>query len=194
MGEPVDLRLYCPVYLRAPVAVDIDPQGRDAGEVSRALGVDEVVAAAALDYERVGLDPFVHLGERVPDVLAVEPYEPLCLFFHLCLPRRADDQLIACQYAAAFIRREPFSVCLAGLLQGPSRRKALAAFKRRGGAYALQRAQEVHEATVPHLDYLRFNRALFKPGLMERPFYFARLPELHPMIAGVALFQFVERP
>src|SRR3972149_4404719 len=107
MGEPVDLRLYCPVYLRAPVAVDIDPQGRDAGEVSRALGVDEVVAAAALDYERVGLGPFAHLGERVPDVSAAELNKILCLSFHLCLcSRRLQGAALRAQYNPASVPLE----------------------------------------------------------------------------------------
>jgi hypothetical protein len=53
---------------RVAVPVDVAPHARGAVEVTAAVGVDEPRALAALDEQRFVL---LHLGERVPDVVAV---------------------------------------------------------------------------------------------------------------------------
>ena len=57
---------------RVAMAVDVAPERRDAVEVAAALGVDQVGALAALDHQRLFLAPALLLGERVPDVVAIE--------------------------------------------------------------------------------------------------------------------------
>ena len=67
-GHPAELRLERGVEPRMPVAVDVAPHARRAVEVAAPLGVDEPRANAAIDEQRL---VFLHLRERVPDVLAI---------------------------------------------------------------------------------------------------------------------------
>src|SRR5258706_14923299 len=50
------------------MAVQVDPQRRDAVEVAAPVAVDEPVAVGARDHERL---PLAHLRQRVPQVLLV---------------------------------------------------------------------------------------------------------------------------
>ena len=54
------------------VAVDVAPERGDPVEVAAALGVDQVGALGPLDHQRLFLAPALLLGERVPEVVAVE--------------------------------------------------------------------------------------------------------------------------
>src|SRR5690606_30218845 len=72
VGEAVELVADGLVDLGAVVAVDGDPEGGDAVEVAAALGVDEVVAVAALDDEGGGIEPVAHGGEGMPEEALVE--------------------------------------------------------------------------------------------------------------------------
>ena len=54
------------------MAVDVAPERGDAVEVAAALGVDQVGALGPLDHQRLFLAPGLLLGERVPEVVAIE--------------------------------------------------------------------------------------------------------------------------
>ena len=73
--DPVALRLERLVELALAVAVHVAPQRRDAVEVAPAVGVDQVVALAALDDQRRLGEPVAHLGERMPEVLVIPGHQ-----------------------------------------------------------------------------------------------------------------------
>ena len=52
---------------RVVVAVQVHPERGDAVEVAVPLGVDQVVALAALDHHGLAVQPLAHLRERVPE-------------------------------------------------------------------------------------------------------------------------------
>jgi hypothetical protein len=70
--DAVELRAHRCVDRRVAVAVDVAPQRRDAVDVGVAGRVVERAALGALDqHRRLGLPPSL-LGERVPEVRAVQ--------------------------------------------------------------------------------------------------------------------------
>ena len=72
MGDLVELLGDRPVDPLVAMAVDVAPERGDAVEVAPSLGVDQVAALAALDHQRLFLAPALLLGERVPEVVAIE--------------------------------------------------------------------------------------------------------------------------
>ena len=72
MGDAVELLAQRRVDDGVAMAVDVAPERGDAVEVAAALAVDQVGALAALDHQRLFLDPALLLGERVPEVVAIE--------------------------------------------------------------------------------------------------------------------------
>ena len=57
---------------RVAMAVDVAPERGDAVEVAAALDVDQVAALGPLDHQRLFLAPGLLLGERMPEVVAIE--------------------------------------------------------------------------------------------------------------------------
>jgi hypothetical protein len=60
------------IYLCLAMSVNVDPQRRNTVQVSASFRVDKVVSIGSLNYQRVRLQPFFHLGKGVPDVLLVK--------------------------------------------------------------------------------------------------------------------------
>ena len=72
VGDPVELLAHRRVDPRVAMAVDVAPERGDAVDVAAAVGVDQVGALGPLDHQRLFLAPALLLGERVPEVVAVE--------------------------------------------------------------------------------------------------------------------------
>ena len=70
--HPVELVADGPVDLRVAMAVDVAPERGDAVDVVAAVGVDQLPALGPLDRERLFLAPTLLLGERMPEVVAIE--------------------------------------------------------------------------------------------------------------------------
>ena len=79
VGHPAELPDDGFVDLRDRVAVDVDPQRRDAVEVAAPVGVDEPAPLGPLDDQRLRGQPSLHLGERMPDVGLVQGDELLAV-------------------------------------------------------------------------------------------------------------------
>ena len=81
VGEPEHRRVRHPVELvadrlvdlRVAMAVDVAPERGDAVDVMAAVGVDQLPALGPLDRQRLFLAPALLLGERMPEVVAIEP-------------------------------------------------------------------------------------------------------------------------
>jgi hypothetical protein len=67
VGHPVQLVAQRLVELGHPVAESRDPQRRDGVEVAAALDVDQLVAVAGLDDDRLVVEVAGHLREPVPN-------------------------------------------------------------------------------------------------------------------------------
>ena len=72
VGDLLELLGDRPVDPLVAMAVDVAPERGDAVDVAPALAVDQVAALAALDQQRLFLAPALLLGERVPEVVAIE--------------------------------------------------------------------------------------------------------------------------
>ena len=66
--ELIDNRL---IDVRMVVAVDVAPDACDPVDVLTSVGVDEHIAPAGHDHQRVGLVPQLVLRKRVPEVLVI---------------------------------------------------------------------------------------------------------------------------
>ncbi len=77
MRDPVQLRLECAVQHPLAMAVEIDPDRRDAVEITTALGVVQIDTLSAFNDEGIAFDPVALLGEGVPEVSAILGLKPL---------------------------------------------------------------------------------------------------------------------
>ena len=72
MGDAIELLAHRRVDRRVAMAVDVAPQRGDAVEVAAALGVDQLGPSADSIMTVLG-HPVALLGERMPEVIVIEP-------------------------------------------------------------------------------------------------------------------------
>lgn len=72
MRDFPELRGDRPVELFFPVAVDRDPKGRYAVDISFPMNIGEETSFAALNDDLALVCPVSHLGKGVPEILFVE--------------------------------------------------------------------------------------------------------------------------
>ncbi len=72
VGDAVELFAQRRVDAGVAMPVDVAPQRGDAVDVAPALAVDQLRSLSPLDHQRLFLDPALLLGERVPEMVAVE--------------------------------------------------------------------------------------------------------------------------
>ena len=86
MGHLLQLGGHGLVQLRAPVAVQVGPEGRDPVQVAAALEVIEIDAFAPGDDEELFLPEALHLGKGVPEVVPVPAPQGVAVVSHFfCL-------------------------------------------------------------------------------------------------------------
>lgn len=71
MGDFPQLFLDGLVEYGMTMTVEIDPDGRRSVQIFPTLGVDQVGTFSSFNNEGLFLFPFLHLGERVPEVFPV---------------------------------------------------------------------------------------------------------------------------
>src|SRR5215475_10969230 len=77
MSDVTELCVNSIVELFFSVAVDIAPERRNTVEILAAMHIDQIMALALADDAGLFSHPFLHLGERMPEVSVVEPFELL---------------------------------------------------------------------------------------------------------------------
>ena len=71
MGDPFELGSDRVIKFFDPMAVNVAPERRNAVQIFPPVNIDEVMTVAPADNAWVVGHPFLHLGERVPEVSVV---------------------------------------------------------------------------------------------------------------------------
>ena len=75
MRDLVELLLDGPIKRRMAMPMQIDPDGGGSVEVLLSVRIDQLRPFSFFDNERFLLLPFLHLGERVPEVSVIPIYQ-----------------------------------------------------------------------------------------------------------------------
>ena len=96
VGHLLQLGGHGLVQLRAPVAVQVGPEGRDPVQIAAALEIIEIDAFAPGDDEELFLPEALHLGKGVPEVVPVPAPQGVTVVSHLfCLEEYLNFALFA---------------------------------------------------------------------------------------------------
>ena len=88
VGHLLQLAAQGLVQLRAPVAVEVGPEGGDPIQVAVAFLIEEIAAFSPGDDQEFFLPEALHLGEGMPEVLPVPAHQGVAVASHSELLRK----------------------------------------------------------------------------------------------------------